>query len=379
MQILLCSPRALCLNETLNLGVIQVLIQMRQSGCPVAVISNHPKPTWFDTAFSGSNVQFLQVRGRQDGSIILQNAEKLNCKTYECLVLAASSDDLKMGKNGKAVLIAAGWSADPEINKFGIKVDTPDQLNEVIALLGKWKGAWWFAADGSNYSVRALANLSTLYVDNDQAKFATALTSLVKSGGTNLTALLAIVARSLLVERQEDNPTMWAVYPSSASQNNDTEVLSNFTHRLRTTVSKVKFAKEEQPLFIRHKASQRRCKSHTITSRTDPTEQLTTIHLNPAYRNKINGRHVAVIDDCTTYGVSFGVAAAFLRAAGAKGMTGIALGKFGNKLQEYDIEITGDPFAPIGASDFKYKGKSDIHGTINEQSRQDLLQLFKIK
>mgnify|MGYP005724923915 CR=1 FL=1 len=59
------------------------------------------------------------------------------------------------------------------------------------------------------------------------------------------------------------------------------------------------------------------------------------------------GRNLIVLDDCTTYGVSFGVAAALLRKADAASMTGIALGKFGNQIQYYDILIQNDPFAPV--------------------------------
>ena len=42
------------------------------------------------------------------------------------------------------------------------------------------------------------------------------------------------------------------------SANNDSEVLSDFTHRLRTTVSRVRFAERNQPLFIRHAHSIKR-------------------------------------------------------------------------------------------------------------------------
>lgn len=43
--------------------------------------------------------------------------------------------------------------------------------------------------------------------------------------------------------------------------------------------------------------------------RLDPTNQLLTIHLNPLYKASIKDKHVIVVDDCTTYGISFAVAA----------------------------------------------------------------------
>ena len=60
-------------------------------------------------------------------------------------------------------------------------------------------------------------------------------------------------------------------------------------------------------------------------------------------RRRVAGRHVIVVDDVTTYGVSFGVAAAFLANAGAKSIQGVALGKFGNQLRYYEIDLIGDP------------------------------------
>lgn len=163
-----------------------------------------------------------------------------------------------------------------------------------------------------------------------------------------MNALLAMVARSLLTQGVDSFPKLfWGVFPSSASDNSDSEVLSDFTHRLRTTVSKVRMARKGEPLFVRHKPSTKRSSAGSRTDRLDPTEQIETIHLNPKYRGNLTGRNVIVVDDCTTHGVSFGVAAALLRKAGANSVTCIALGKFGRSLRDYQIDITSDPFQPL--------------------------------
>ena len=160
-------------------------------------------------------------------------------------------------------------------------------------------------------------------------------------------------------------------YPRLLSAD-DTEVLSDFTHRLRTTVSKVRMAKKGEPLFIRHTASAKRS-SGGGGDRTDPTGQITTIHINPEYRGKLDGRHVIVVDDCTTYGVSFAVAAAFLKKAGASKVTGLALGKFGNQLRHYDIEINPDPYAPV--TDFTENSRGSFGGVNNTAVLHDLTEL----
>jgi hypothetical protein len=196
-------------------------------------------------------------------------------------------------------------------------------------------------------------------------------------GGNRLNALLAITARSLLTDENiAESDLLWGVYPSSSSNNDDNEVLSDFTHRLRTTVSRVRFSKRGEPLFIRHIPSSKRSAGGS-NDRTDPAEQILTLHLNPYYKEKdrLSGKHVIVIDDCTTYGVSFGVAAAFLRKAGVASVTGVALGKFGNQLGYYEIDILSDPFAPISKDGFSSK-LFTVAGINNNVAQQDLRSLI---
>lgn len=294
------------------------------------------------------------------------------------LVLAAKDEDVQMGKNGGAVLVAAGWSTAKQVIPLGIRVDDAKQLQEIIDLTTSWSGHWWFSGDAARYSVRALADLSTYGKTMTQQVFAQKLTNTVKNGGSRLNALLAVTSRSLLMDGlglQEG--LVWGVYPSSSSDNDDDEILSDFTHRLRTTVSRVRFSKKGEPLFIRHKPSPKRSAGGG-GDRTDPSDQILTIHLNPFYRdsNRLVGKNVIVTDDCTTYGVSFGVAAAFLRKAGAASVTGVALGKFGGKLNYYKIDINSDPYSPVSKGGFTFAtptGLTGTHSTATQQTLQTLI------
>ncbi|WP_146680169.1 hypothetical protein [Oceanococcus atlanticus] len=80
------------------------------------------------------------------------------------------------------------------------------------------------------------------YKPVEQQRFGAKLQATVKTGSGNLTALLVAAARSFLADQIDLSSLAWGVYPSSSSSNNDTEVLSNFAHRLRTAVSRVRFA-----------------------------------------------------------------------------------------------------------------------------------------
>ncbi|MBF4988531.1 phosphoribosyltransferase [Methylophilus sp. 14] len=375
MLILMTSPDAVLKNNKPDPNIINVLKQLRSDGNPVGIISNHDEPAWFSDLFSDSKVQFIKNTGRQTGDIVAINAEKFKLEASDVLVLATKDVDVQMGKNGGAVLIAAGWSNDKQVASLGIRVDDYMQLSEVIELSKSWLGKWWYSGKSINYTVNALTDLSGMNQAAIQQDLAQRLTQAVKGGGADLNALLSICARSLLKDgTHKIEDLVWGVYPSSSSQNDDNEILSEFTHRLRTTVSRVRNAKAGEPLFIRHSKSHKRSKGEG-GDRTDPSNQITTLHLNPYYaeNKRLKGKHIILIDDCTTYGVSFGVASAFLKKAGASHVTCIALGKFGNQMRSYEIEINSDPYSPVTKSDFVIKNISLMTG-YNDQSAKNKLQ-----
>lgn len=377
MFALVSSPDAILRNGTPDANLVSALKALAAAGSPVILISNHEEPPWFASTLGIGGVRFLQSIGRQSGNVVREIATQLKIASYDVFVLATKPDDVQMGKNAQAVLIAGGWAKSPPVEALGIKVDDALQLEETLDLMQGWTGQWWFSGDAKHYKVRVLSDLSSMYKSADQADFGRRVTAIVKGGGSRLMALLAITSRSLIMDGYDNvEDLLWGVYPSSKSRNDDTEVLSDFTHRLRTTVSRVRLAKRGTPLFIRHQPSTKRSSSGGSIDRTDPSEQIQTIHLNPEYKKNVKGRNVVVVDDCTTYGVSFAVAAAFLKKAGASSVMGVALGKFGNKLSAYDIDILTDPFAPVAANGFHVVPSAGFSGSTSNVSQQTLLNIF---
>lgn len=376
MQMLLTSPDTVLVAGVPNPAIVKVLSDFAALGNPVALLSNHAEPVWFKQAFVNTQVQFLRSPGRQDGGVVSHNAKRFNLKSHDVLVLAGKLEDIQMAKNGHAVVIGAGWSGNKMVADLGIRAATPADLAQVIALTAGWSGQWWYQGCTQRYSVYALADLSQINKAIDQQVFAAKIKDTVKGGGAHLNALLAVTARSLMFGAGEVKDSVWGVYPSSNSSNMDDETLSDFTHRLRTTVSRVRYAKRGEPLFIRHAPSAKRSSGGFTGDRHDPTGQMTTVHLNPFYgAGSLRSRHIVVVDDCTTYGVSFGVAAAFLLKAGAASVTGIALGKFGNRLSSYKIDLNSNPFVPVGQNDFTWS-YSDFPGSSNSGSQAALTALL---
>lgn len=376
MLILLASPASvISAAGTINSEIISVLAEIAKTN-PVGIVSNKEAPQWLSAAVEGTKIQVVKVQGRQSGAFIKQLAKKADVPTYNILCLTASDVDYQMGKNGGAILVAAGWAADAKAKSLGIKVDNAKELLEVFTLSSEWNGSWWYSGDGKHYNVRALADLSSYGPQIDQAAFSRKVTDAVKKGGGPLNALLTITARSLLLEwGGERKGVLFGVYPSSDPKNYNNEVLTDFTHRLRTTVSRVHHADRKEPLFIRHLRAPKRSAGQG-GNRLDPQNQVTTIHLNPYYKQSIVGKDVILIDDCTTYGLSFGVAAGFLYKAGAKSMTGIALGKFGGRLESFSVSIENDPFNKVWPAQYTLYEHVAFPGTAEQNAQRDLKNLI---
>jgi hypothetical protein len=123
--ILLMSPAALILKGSAPDPKLIALMKKIRGSHPVGLISNGEEPNWFASAFKDSNVQFIREPGRQNGEIVSRNAKKFKLNSFDVIVLATKSEDVQMGKNGGAVLIGAGWSADPRVQDLGIGVSDP--------------------------------------------------------------------------------------------------------------------------------------------------------------------------------------------------------------------------------------------------------------
>lgn len=351
MLILLLSPASLVGDDSAVADIVKALTAIERSGVAVGVVSNRSRPEWFGDRFGETGIGFYQVTGRQSGDVVKTIARNARAPTHDILVLAASNTDLQMGKNGGAIVLSAQWALEDTVKHLGIDVASPRELEQIVGLTRQWCGEWWYEGQGTGYKIRALSDLSSIHQSMTQRDFSERITDTVKHGGAHLSALLTVAARSLLKDGVSADRSLFGVYPSSTSDNLDAEILSDFTHRLRTTVARTRFAQRGEPLFVRHTPSIRR-HSTQGADRENPESQIDTIHINPFYRSRLASRHVVVIDDCITYGVSFGVASALLRSGGATSVTGVALGKFGSCAQEYSITLNAGPFKPTGMSSF---------------------------
>lgn len=374
MPIILTSTSVIASNSKVNIQVVKTLKSMSDDETVILVVSNKQEPDWFKNNFPEETVEFLQSRGRQNGKIINIISDKLKISKHDIVVLGGSDDDVRMSKNGGAVLVSAGW-VNNWTPKYGISANHAINFKNIINLSTQWNGSYYFRGEEEWYNVWSLSNVSSFNKSNAQQEWSKKIVNIVKNGGDQLQALLTVLARSMLMSGMADQKELiWGYYPSSASKNDDTDVLSDLTHRLRSVVSRVQYAKFETPLFIRHTPSTKRSIAKSV-DRSDPSEQIETIHINPFYKKNIQGRNVVLLDDCSTYGVSFGVASALLKKAGAKSINCFSIGKFGNQLNYYEIDIHTDPFEPIKKGSYVIFNRKPFNSCINNNAQDILLGL----
>ena len=374
------STRAVWNGTSAYPGVVELLARLRQLA-PVAIVSNHAKPKWFDGLLAGAQVEFAQIQGRQGGGAMKRWAQANEVPAYRALVLGASKDDVAMAKNSGAVLVSAGWAADEAARGVGLKVESPGEVDELARLVREWSGQTYLHAEGAGYTVDALCDASShRYVTDEQRLFGEDVAQAVKHGTPQLNQILTVTAGSLMRKGiSEVDDLRWGVYPSSSMRGADEETLSDFTHRLRTTVSRVQFAKRGESLFIRHRKAPKRSAGEGGV-RTDPSSEVQSLHLNPFYAKsgRLRDKNIVVVDDLTTYGVSMGVAAGFLRKAGAASVTGIAIGKLGSQLRCYDVRITGSAFRPVAAGEWSHEQVDWNCETYSSEDHSALRQILNL-
>ncbi len=344
-----------------------------------AAVSNNPKPRNFDSLFK--NVTFLYAPGlggpRQNGKfvaeVLKQNQATINLKKSQVVMLGFGELDVPMYVNSRSVLIRCDWRADihQKIKRYGVPCVSIDELPRVLKLLNE-DHPWYLTHEHEVCDTYCLINAATR-VGNDKELQALAgqLQSCLKDGRPEKRSdFITTLLSSLYATDVFQNVDHWTYYPSSRSSNNGGEIIFNFVDLARTTFSRKR--RPQNPMFIRHTRTAAR--HSTGGNREDPESQILSIHLHPDYKNSVRGATVAVLDDYTTTGVSFSVASAFLRKAGATKVLAVAMGKFPRSSFIWDIELLNSPFSPV--KNYRIRQQVAQHGTIAPASSEAFKRKF---
>ena len=345
--------------------VVEALRSIKEQGNEILLVSNRSKPDWLDDTLDF--LSFIECPNRQSGIVIpelIRQNPDLKLQHSEFIVLGASDHDLQMATNSKSLLIRCDWAElGATMCRYGVPWKDPVGLPALINYLDD-AYPWYFVSPGDFLDVYALTNAGT-HSETD-LKIAGLINRLRKflkdrvpgfKSGITLHLLSSLYATSVF-----EDAGLWSYYPSSKSENSGEEVMAELCRLARETYKK----RLSEPLFLRHTPSIQR---HVDGgNRDDPTSQLVSVHLNPEYRRKIRGKVVVVFDDYLNRGVSFGVSSSLLKAAGAEKVIAVAVGKFGNCANRYEIDLNGrDPFRPLEPP-FKFT-RTAMTGSVEQGAR----------
>ena len=315
-------------------------------------VSDRPAPSWFKTNFPWlkyCNAPSFGGGSRKSGKFVaglLDLNKTLNLRKSQLVMLGYGEADVPMYANSQSVLIRCDWRSDlhPKIRPYGIPCPTVSALPPILKLLNE-EHPWFFTHTDNVCDTYCLTNAATRVGSDEELKaLAAQLQSCLKAGNPKKRQEFIVHLLSSFyatdIFRAAD---LWSYYPSSKSANDGTELICDFVELARTTFNR---RKKEHPLFIRHTPTSAR-HSSPQAKREDPASQIQSIHLHPDYDGSLRGKTVVVLDDYTTTGVSFSVAAAFLRKAGAAKVLAVAMGKFPRTSYIQEIELGSSPFARV--------------------------------
>ncbi len=352
-------------------GMVEVLEKARNAKYRVVLVSNHSAPTYL------SQYPFIEfftcVRQRKD---FLQNLSTLTGTTNpgDYIVFGASDTDFYMAVNSKISLIVCQWSSGigEAIQKYGLPISKPSALPNILTLLES-KTPWYFQHTNGTVDIYALTKAGDYDENNvEMLRLIKRLRECLKAGDTKSQKMFLLHLMSSVYATEElRNVDHWVTWPSSNSKNDHSDPIDYFARHLRHTYKK---PESKKTFFIRHEKAIKRSGGGAV--RTDPTDQLNTIHINPEFKYKIKDKTFVVMDDYLTYGLSFGVASSLLLKEGAKKVICLAMGKFGGQARKYKIKVTSsDVYKPF--TEFEVGATNFLNGDHFDAATKDYVEKFR--
>lgn len=276
--------------------------------------------------------------------------------------------DILCAINAHVLPFAGHYSVAPTAREmqYGIPVLQPKALGDYLSTFGRQDEpyfGWHFISDDTNgrpVDARALIYDHGWFTDTLKRVLKEHQDERIGSNNVSVSTLLLHYLVSQCYMSGLVTEIDWVgVYPGHLTNSTSPE-LEAFSDVVRHT-----FNKSYKPnLLVRHTDAP---ESKRQGSARNIIDQLNTIHVNPDYRDKIQGKRILILDDFTTAGFSFETARQMLLRAGAQKITCLAIGKYRATQTVSSIKRAWDPFAPVTfrPSDVIL---FDSHGRINSDA-----------
>ena len=349
-------------------GMQQVIEELDRNNNPCILVSNKPIPP--QTKKYYLKIIPFQIVKRQGGI-----RDRINNKSMDwnkTVIVACSDDDFQMAVNSKILYLTGKWSHQLEEKalKYGFHLNNPSELGPILNLLDTLH-PWYYQYESENFCIYSMTNAGDKNNIDEMSSVKQKLRTHLKDGDHRYEDVFkTILVSSLLKTPAAREVDYWAYYPASNKKDPEDEIISDYANRARYDFGCR--SQHKYPLLIRHQNSIKRHLSGS--QRENPHGQLSTIHIHPWYKDRLQNKIVAVVDDFTTYGTSFGVANALFKAARAKKVLCFAMGKFGNCTKIYQINMNGiNPYIEI-KNTLTYRTRDLSGSQTNPQALNDIVK-----
>lgn len=362
-------------------GVLTMLADFRKAGVSIVVATTH------DTALhkmqqAGIVANVVLTRSlvgaaKGNRAWVDRACTALGVRQHQVVWLGDSPQDMQSALNADAIYFNAGWST-PDY-KYGITLNTPELFTQVICEIFRKPVDWYWSYTGTDAVGRQVLVRAVVDANGGGCPLlARRLRDLLKEGNDSLVGPISLgdfscfhLLASMYSDRLIGVPgVVWVTYPGSKGAANAT--LNSFAH-LASMLFRDRFIPD---LLVRHTPATDMSEARVNSVPVDFLDQINTVQLNPAHRNRILDKRVVVVDDFTTDGYSFECARNLLLLAGAAEVVCVCIGRYGlsNICVNYAPvpNYNWDPFEPTQhiLDDFRKKYDS---GTTDH----DALALFK--
>ncbi len=354
------------------------------------------------------NLSNLKTEGNQvyilDGNMEDYSAYDEQVKDFsfisenEFIELAKNSEDpsvfisekdslFELSTEIKALFVTPMWAENIEAKaeKYGVKVDKPRQMYQIIKHSNNnnfWHTRRTFD-DGTQFYSLLDAKFRYFSTSTNEGKMIENFLSILHGEEKNtFFDILKYDMVSALSNNLADfnDVDIWTVFPKSNLK------LDGKMMEFKDSIDVNSGMKNREDfiegnLLVRHKEKDVAHEIPIMVRYEEGTKiNLETLHLNPAFKNRIEGATICVIDDFQNHGFSFEAARNLLKAAGAKQVILLALGVYQNDYIYEDFELTGDLYS----DDFKISGPvnrksiQNLRFKVNPQAKVEVETLFNV-
>jgi hypothetical protein len=339
-------------TTTPRADVPYMLEQLVIQGVQVVAVSNNPVRAQLSASGLAQYIDHIIERkdvGAPKGNPVwVRKLEELTgVRPHQMFYVGDSRFDMITATRGPMIYAHAMWAGPPL--QYGLRAESPRWVANVIRHIFCRQHPWFWTLDtmdAAGRSVRAMTLIDGNGAGSDNTK--QALIDLLKEDrdrtipGTPV-MLSQFVMLHMLASVYHDNligeADIWTTYPGHTGTPN--AIMGDFID----VAAKLSRDSYKEDLFDRHTPALR---SREARARGDVfalENQIGTVRLSDAYRGRLKGKRVLLLDNFLTAGYTTEGGRNLLLAAGASDVIVACVGKYGDRMRTIaPVEAEWDPF-----------------------------------